>query len=103
MAIDKNKALQFKATLKDIKPDIWRRFIVPADFRLDQLHEVLQVLFGWVDYHLRRFTIAGVQYGLPDFDDDFKTVDEDDSKYQLYQLYKKAGQRSIYEYDFGDG
>jgi hypothetical protein len=49
MVIEKDKGLQFKATLKDIKPEIWRRFIIPADFRLDQLHDVLQVLFGWVD------------------------------------------------------
>ena len=103
MAIEKDKGLQFKATLKDIKPEIWRRFIIPADFRLDQLHDVLQVLFGWVDYHLRCFTIAGVKYGIPDPDDDFKTVDKDDSKYQLHQLFKKVGQRSTYEYDFGDG
>lgn len=103
MTISKDKALQFKATLKDIKPDIWRRFIIPADFRLDQLHDVLQVLFGWVDYHLRRFTINGVEYGIPDPDDDFKTVDLDDSLYRLHELYKKVGQHSTYEYDFGDG
>lgn len=102
MAIGKDKGLQFKATLKDIKPDIWRRFIIPADFRLDQLHDVLQVLFGWVDYHLRCFTIAGVRYGIPDPDDDFITVDQDDSKFKLHQVYKKVGQRSTYEYDFGD-
>ncbi len=103
MAIDKNKALQFKATLKDYKPNIWRRFVVPADFRLEQLHDVLQVLFGWDDYHLRRFTIEGVGYGLPDPDDDFKTVDFDDSKFTLNQLFKKVGQKCKYEYDFGDG
>jgi len=103
MAIDKNKTLQFKANLKDYKPNIWRRFVVPADFRLEQLHDVLQVLFGWDDYHLRHFTIEGVGYGLPDPDDDFKTVDFDDSKFTLNQLFKKVGQKCNYEYDFGDG
>ena len=103
MAIGKDKGLQFKATLKDIRPDIWRRFIVPAEFRLNQLHDVLQVLFGWDDYHLRRFTIAGVEYGLPDPEDIFETNELDDSQYKLHQVFKKIGQRSTYEYDFGDG
>jgi hypothetical protein len=29
-----------------------------------QLHEVLQVTFGWEDMHLNRFEIRGREYGV---------------------------------------
>lgn len=37
----------------DIEPKIWRRFIVPGDITLDLLHDVIQIVMGWKDYHLQ--------------------------------------------------
>jgi hypothetical protein len=37
---------QFKVTLLDIKPTIWRRIQVP-DCTLADLHECIQAAFGW--------------------------------------------------------
>jgi hypothetical protein len=37
-------------------PPVWRRVDVASDLRLDDLHDVWQVTFGWRDYHLYRFT-----------------------------------------------
>ena len=37
---------QFKITLLDIKPAIWRRIQVP-DCTLADLHEYIQAAFGW--------------------------------------------------------
>ena len=37
---------------------------MPSDTRIAQLHDVLQVTFGWEDMHLRRFEIRGREYGL---------------------------------------
>ena len=39
---------QFKITLLDIKPAIWRRIQVP-DCTLDELHEHIQAAFGWIE------------------------------------------------------
>lgn len=36
-----------KVTLKQTPKLIWRRFVVPADIRLDHLHDVLQTVMGW--------------------------------------------------------
>lgn len=96
---------QFKITLLDVKPEIWRRIQVP-DCTLVDLHENIQTAFGWENYHLHQFDIDGDRYSqsAPDGDDfimDFK----DESDVLLSKLIPKSGRttRWIYEYDFGDG
>lgn len=95
---------QFKVTLLDIKPAIWRRIQVP-DCTLANLHEYIQTAFGWWNYHLHQFIINGEQYGIPDFED-FLDEDKihDDAGVRLSKLIPKSGRvsRWIYEYDFGD-
>src|SRR5258706_3524010 len=56
--------LQLRAVLRGISTLIWRRLLVPSDTSIAQLHEVLQVAFGWEDMHLHRFEIRGREYGL---------------------------------------
>ena len=50
------KAYQLKITLKDIKPPIWRRFIVPAGLSFSQLTLVIHKVMGWSGYHLSEYT-----------------------------------------------
>jgi hypothetical protein len=45
--------LQLGAVLRGISPLIWRRLLVPSDTSIAQLHELLQVAFGWEDMHLQ--------------------------------------------------
>ncbi|WP_419741229.1 plasmid pRiA4b ORF-3 family protein [Ruegeria sp.] len=54
----------------DIEPRISRILELPVTLNLAQLHEVLQVAFGWTDSHLHRFNIGGLIYGAPEFDED---------------------------------
>jgi len=96
---------QFKITLLDIKPVIWRRIQV-RNCTLGELHEYIQTVMGWENYHLHHFNINGEQYGPPspdDFDFGMGTIDEDGV--QLSDLLPKSGKKTkwIYEYDFGDG
>lgn len=42
---------QLKITLRDSKPPIWRRVLVPGTFSLYKLHSVIQVAMGWDDSH----------------------------------------------------
>src|SRR5690606_16914052 len=51
-----DRIYQFKVTLKDVKPPIWRRVQVP-DCTLGDLHEVLQIALGWTDSHLHQFVV----------------------------------------------
>ena len=96
---------QFKVTLLDIKPAIWRRIQVP-DCTLADLHEYIQAAFGWWNYHLHQFDIDGKRYGPPAPDDmDFGLEMIDETDVLLSKLIPKSGRKSrwVYEYDFGDG
>ena len=54
----RNKQIfQIRITLNRTKPPIWRRVAVPSDITLGQLHEVIQIVMGWMDCHLHQFTL----------------------------------------------
>jgi hypothetical protein len=93
---------QLKATLKHVKPPIWRRVVVPADVPLDILHHTLQIVFGWEDYHLYLFSAARRKYGIPD--PDFPELGvESAEETRLSDVLIKPKSKMTYEYDFGDG
>ncbi|WP_084188148.1 IS1096 element passenger TnpR family protein [Sulfurivirga caldicuralii] len=48
-----NTFYQLKITLLWTDPAVWRRVVVPASLSLDRLHDVIQIVMGWVDAHLR--------------------------------------------------
>jgi hypothetical protein len=52
----RGSAMQLKLSLRGVsKPPVWRRLLVPADMRLDRLHDVIQTSMGWTDTHLHVF------------------------------------------------
>jgi hypothetical protein len=102
---DTDRLFQFKITLLDIKPAIWRRIQVP-DCTLADLHEYIQATSGWENYYLHQFQIDGVQYNQPFTDgDDFDMNFEDETDIFLNKILPKSSRKArwIYEYDFGDG
>ena len=97
----KNKPIsvyQLKVTLKNSKPPIWRRIQVNSDINLYRLHQNLQVMMGWTDSHLHQFIVHGEYYGTPD--PDFEVTNETSIK--LDRVVSEAGDKFVYEYDFGD-
>jgi hypothetical protein len=102
-----NAIYQFKITLLDIKPPIWRRIQVP-DGTLDELHEHIQTAMGWTNSHLHQFLIRGQRYGDPEllndgFDDDDDLIDATEVRLSQLLEKKRRAFRFSYEYDFGDG
>ena len=96
------QAIQFKVTLRDIRPPIWRRVVVPDNFTLGQLHEVIQRSMGWYNSHLHAFRFGEVSYSSPAFElEDMEA--ENEATVFLSQMVSRAKQKFIYEYDFGDG
>lgn len=95
-------AYQLKISLRDVRPPVWRRVVVPGSLTLADLHRVIQVAMGWDNSHLHEFEIAGVRYGEPD-DDDFGWGEPVRSEWQV-RLDEVAAQRTKlrYTYDFGD-
>lgn len=97
---------QFKITLLDFKPLIWRRIQVKS-CTLDKLHEYIQTAMGWTNSHLHQFKISGKRYGDPELLDDGFADDSfiDSTSIKLDEVVPKSGKRFKfeYEYDFGDG
>jgi hypothetical protein len=73
---------------------------VRADSSVADLHEVLQVAFGWEDMHLNRFEIRGREYGV--YRDGGPSFSADARKVHLRDLNLRRLERFVYEYDFGD-
>ncbi|MDP9799600.1 hypothetical protein J2S43_008112 [Catenuloplanes nepalensis] len=89
---------RLKVTLRGTKPPIWRRIEVPSTIRLDRLHLVLQVAFGWEDYHMWVFEGRNAEYGVPDPELGHRSA----AAKKLADVAPHRGDRLAYTYDFGD-
>lgn len=96
----RQEALQLKVALRNIRPPVWRRLLVPARLTLAQLHDAIQVAFGWGDCHLHLFLVHDEEYGPRDPDGAVEDVSSEEVS--LAQLGLKPKARIRYEYDFGD-
>lgn len=90
--------LSLKVTLRNTKPPIWRRILVPGSMTLADLHIAIQIVMGWHACHLHEFDVAGERYGDP------STTDEvaDERRLTLNIVVKAGITRFAYTYDFGD-
>jgi len=95
---------QLKVTLKDIKPPIWRRILVPADITLRRLHDVLQAAMGWTDSHLHIFEVGPepTYFGDPEIVEDWPDLRLERAT-KLSRVAPTASAKLVYEYDLGDG
>lgn len=95
--------LQFKVTLDEIEPPVWRRVVVTDDLTFADLHLVLQAVMGWQNTHLHEFRIGDRRIGMPSADADYGEGLEDERKLRLDEVGLELGATFGYEYDFGDG
>lgn len=79
---------ELKATIRDIKPAIWRTLRVPEWVTVEQLHRVMQGAFGWNDSHMHDWRLGRLQLRP-------KTL-------RLSDLELQPGVKLLYFYDFGD-
>ncbi len=88
-----------RISIQNIEPEIWRRFVVPADITLDRLHDVIQIVMGWEDHHLHEFIVNNGKYT-----ENPESVEDglEEAKVRLKDLIHKNGQGFVYHYDFGD-
>lgn len=89
---------QLKITLRGSRPPIWRRIEVPSGVTLRQLHDCLQQVFGWEDYHLWAFTTPAGKFGVPDSGLGHGNA----ASKKLADVAAAEGSRLRYTYDFGD-
>jgi hypothetical protein len=91
---------QLKITLRDSKPPIWRRVLVPGKFSLYKLHQVIQIAMGWTDSHLHQFIVDDEYYSIPSDEDWGPVIDE--RRQTLSKMAPDEKRKFVYEYDFGD-
>ena len=101
--------MRVRLDLKGAKPPIWRRIDIRSDLRLDNVHQVIQASFEWMDYHLYRFSIGGDPFdwksecfvGPGDDDDSTERIVTSD-EVRLDETLAKPGDVLHYVYDYGD-
>ncbi|WP_113782060.1 plasmid pRiA4b ORF-3 family protein [Geodermatophilus sp. TF02-6] len=102
---------RLRVELVDAHPPVWREVLVDPNLPLDELHDVVQALFGWDDSHLHEFTAVGpgrrtTRFASRDpFGDDWAPPGDhaqDESAVRLGQLIGPRRGELRYLYDFGD-
>lgn len=98
------KAYQMKIAIKNSKPSIWRRFIVPAGLSFSQLSIVLNEVMGWCGYHLSAFEFYHLGLRLEEEPEDIPRGDYDveDASEAMIEPYMDTEKWFTYVYDFGD-
>lgn len=72
------------------------------NIKLNRLHDVFQVVMGWYDCHLHKFSTDEAVYIIP-AEDDFNDPDDlDERQYTLADIAPCEKDKFYYEYDFGD-
>ena len=91
---------QLRIWIRKISPQIWRRLLVRSDSTIAELHDILQIAFGWTDDHLHQFLIRGKPYGIGKSGG----ISFDDNPYQvrLHDFHFRIKERWLYEYDLTD-
>lgn len=99
-----------RVDLDGARPPIWRRLHLRSDVTLDVVHDVLQTAFGWLDYHLHRFSLgggpfdAGTDQFLCPFDVDEGEDDGTPARdVRLDETLQEPDDVLHYAYDYGDG
>jgi len=99
---------QFKITLLDTHPVIWRRIQVPGTYTFWDLHVAIQSAMGWRDSHLHMFRTGRrgeiVINGNPD-DGGFggRNNKLNGWETEVSRFLEAPGDVAMYEYDMGDG
>jgi len=88
-----------KVRLYGAKPPVWRRLEIPSAMPLNLVHAVLQVAFGWHDYHLHAFETVCGEFGSPHQDDDWAER-QDEAAATLAQVAGAERAKAVYSYDF---
>lgn len=103
-----DRVYQFKITLKDIRPPIWRRILVQETYTFWDLHVAIQDSMGWLDYHLHHFEIPDplkksiVEVGIPDEDFEMGKEILPGWEVKIADYFSKENNRADYIYDYGD-
>ncbi len=97
-----DRIARIRIQLDDTDPVIWRQVEAPLTTSLKGLHDIIQAVMLFEDYHLFQFEVGDKRYGIPDpeWDDVIKTLDA--ARTRLGVLIDRGVSMFSYTYDFGD-
>ncbi len=96
--------VRLKITLDAVKPTVMRRIEMPIDVKLDSLHEMIQAIMPWDNYHAYAFRVRDRHWGIPvpDIHDYYGPIG-DARKTPLARVLNEPNFKVLhYTYDFGD-
>jgi hypothetical protein len=97
---------QYRVTLRDVSPAVWRRIQVPEKYTFWDLHVAIQDSMGWLDYHLHAFRFPegmgkrSIEIGIPDDEADRSIIPG--WEVSITDYFIRPGVTALYQYDFGD-
>lgn len=101
------KKYTLRIELMQSKPLVWRELEVPSNICLTSLAQAILLAMGWDEDHLhqfititsnRKYYATSSNVPLTDLDN----MNKDGSRYAASHLLHEAGNRVIFEYDYGD-
>lgn len=100
------KAFQLKIAIKNSKPPIWRRVIVPAGITFSQLSIILNEVMGWDGYHLFEFEFYHLELriieGADEYEFGYGYYDFLEASETFIREYLEENDWFTYTYDLGD-
>ncbi len=96
--------VRIKIALDNVKPTVLRRIEVPVSVKLDTLHEMIQAIMPWDNYHSYDFRVRETCWGIPIPElEDFGFPVADARKATLAQALSEPNFKTLrYIYDSGD-
>ena len=100
---------QVRVVLENTDPPLWRGLELASDLFLDQVHDIIQVAFGWTDSHLHRFASGPDRFGadtehyLCAFDVDEGDTGIAEGHVRLDEVLGEPGDQLFCSYGDGEG
>ncbi len=98
------KGYDIKIRLDHVRPLIWRDLIIPSEITFKDLSDIIQEIFGLLNYHLYSFSFNNETEQIIDTDRyALETDNQIDAKEINIDKYFEKLEDINYIYDFGDG
>jgi len=100
------RVYQFKITLQEIRPPIWRRIQVPETYTFWDLSVAIQSAMDWGGHHLHEFSVLNPKTGVVDEigfpDEEYGRSVRKGWETKIASYFSKDNKWAEYLYDFGD-
>lgn len=90
-----------KIVIENTHPPVWRRVLIPERITFEELHRVIQIIFGWSDDHLHEFRIPSEYICIDDREDMWSAYHYMEHE-TLVEQFLLEYNWVRYTYDFGD-